>query len=131
MLQYEMYFTNEYLFDIIDEISDLMGINYDKDKLSRAFEVDDTQSVENLFIVHNIINPEYFICVDCNNKDWIYPLVVRCSISQKDSVNRCMLQWDNKIREEYGQKLTESINDSYNNADSLLKRIEANYSIQI
>jgi len=126
-----MYFTNEYLFDIIDEISDLMGINYDKDKLSRAFEVDDTQSVENLFIVHNIINPEYFICVDCNNKDWIYPLVVRCSISQKDSVNRCMLQWDNKIREEYGQKLTESINDSYNNADSLLKRIEANYSIQI
>ncbi|MBA4538763.1 hypothetical protein H1Z61_16925 [Bacillus aquiflavi] len=133
MRQYEMYFTNEYLLEIMDDISTIMKIDYDREKLLKSYESENIGNIDNLFVARDANNPEYFICVDCDNKDWIYPLVVRCSEKQQDCVNKCMLQWDNNIREEYGQELTERINNSFGNGnkDTLLKRIELKYDVKI
>jgi len=131
MVQFEMYFTNEYLFDIVNDLTRIMNIFYDRTLLQKAFEERDNESINNLFVARDSICKEYFVCVDCNNKDWIFPLIVKCSDEHKIEVNKCMLDWDNEIREEYGQELTEEIFDSIKNEDSLLKRIESFYQTKI
>ncbi|MGC6768494.1 hypothetical protein [Enterococcus sp. LJL51] len=130
MYQYEIYFANDYLFEIMTDLSQIMGIKYDNDKLQKVFKFKEKNNAENLFISYEE-NRQYFICIDCDNVDWIYPLIVRCSVKQHEGVNKCMLEWDNRIREEYGQDLTERIGNSYGNEDTLLKRIESKYKISI
>ena len=131
MVQYEMYFTNEYIYEIINELSKIMHIDYERSDIDCAMNTRDKNSLENIIIVRDNSNPEYFICVDCNDKDWIYPLIVRCGSEKKKEVNSCMLKWDNLIREEYDQDLTEVILDSLGNEDTLLKRIEQYYDCNI
>lgn len=73
------------------------------------------------------------MCVDCNARDFIMPLVVMCQDSDVDQIKPLMLAWDNKMREEYYQKLTEEIVDVYNVKDgsTLLSEIESFYHISI
>ena len=47
------------------------------------------------------------MCIDCNARDFIMPLVVICQDNDADKIKAAMLKWDNKIREEYYQELTE------------------------
>jgi len=129
--QYEMFFTNEYIFELIKELSQIMHIEYNESMVMRAFKCIDNASKESIFIARNVDDYSLFICVDCNNKDWIYPLIVRCNEITNIAVNECMLRWDNKIREEYGQKLTVSIENSINNEDTLLGRLEKFYNINV
>lgn len=108
-----------------------MKISYNKALLHKTFKEHDNESINNLFIVRDSANQDSFICVDYSNKDWIFPLVVKCADEYKIEVYKCMLDWDNKIRKEYDQELTEEIFDSIKNEDSLIKRIESFYKITI
>lgn len=128
MKQYEMYFTNEYTEEIIDELAEIFKIKYDKSLLHQAINEKDKSSINNIFII-NI--DENSIIVDCNNRDWIYSLIVISTDYFADSVSEIMMRWDNEIREEYGQELVLCEQDVFGKSNTLLESIEEYYKQKI
>ena len=57
----------------------------------------------------------------------IFPLVVRCHEKDAEAAKAVMLKWDNLIREEYGQALTDDIYDVYGKQATLSDDIEKYY----
>ena len=110
MKQYEMYFTNEYTEEIIDELAEIFKVKYDKSLLHQAIKEIDKSSINNIFVI-NI--DESCIIVDCNNRDWIYSLIVISTDFFANSVSEIMMKWDNEIRKEYGQELVLCEQDVY------------------
>lgn len=127
MKQYEMYFTNEYTVEIIDELMDIFGVSYDKRLLQCAIEEMDNNSINNLFILNMT---KGCLIVDCNNKDWIYSLIVISDDAYADMVINTMFKWDNEIREEYGQEINLCMQDVYGKNNTLLESIENYYGIK-
>lgn len=103
MIQYEMYFTNEYIEEILDDLAVIMELLLEKKEIDAAMQERDRNSLNNLLILKS---ESGCICIDCNDKDWIFPLIVICQDGVAAKVKRIMLKWDNLIRKEYGQKLT-------------------------
>lgn len=128
MVQYEMYFTNEYLEDIISDLAVIMELNVEKKVIDVAMQERDKRSLNNLLLLKN---ESGCICIDCNDNDWIFPLVVKCQERVADKIKAIMIKWDNLIRAEYGQKLTEDICDVYGKEETLLDSIEKYYGLTI
>ncbi|MDE7254223.1 MAG: hypothetical protein K2O32_14960 [Acetatifactor sp.] len=126
MVQYEMFFTNEYIEEIVTDLANAMQINFSLQDVDRAMQERDKHSVNNVLFLKK---GEQFICIDCNDKDWIFPLVVRCDEQEKEKVKEIMMKWDNLIRAEYNQKLTSDIYDVYGKEDNFLKQIEDYYNV--
>lgn len=128
MQQFEMYFTNEYLKELVAELADAMGLPFEEAEAERAVRERDTKSSNNILFVKK---GQCFICVDCNNRDWIFPLVARCDESQAGKVKEIMMKWDKLIREEYAQESTGDMLDVYGADDNLFKKIERYYHISL
>lgn len=124
MVQFEMYFTNEYVEEIIRELANIMKLGVKENDIAVAMQEIDKNSARNLYILRENENT---ICIDCNDKDWIFPLVVKCQEENADEVKAVMLKWDNLIRKEYGQELTEDIPNVYGKKNTLLNSIEEYY----
>ena len=124
MVQYEMYFTNEYIEEIVHELAGVMKLTVDDKDIDAAMKERDKNSLNNLYILRG---NESLICIDCNDKDWIFPLVVRCQERDAEAVKTVMLKWDNLIREEYGQALTDDIYDVYGKKGTLSDDMERYY----
>lgn len=128
MVQFEMYFTNEYVKEILLDLANAMKLCFQEEDLEKAIQEKDKQSKNNILLVKR---DKRFICVDCNDRDWIFPLSVRCDETEAQKVKEIMLKWDNLIREEYNQELTGDLLNTYEKDDSLLKRIERYYNITL
>ena len=126
--QYEMYFTNEYLEEIVADFAAALNLKYDEKDVETASKSMSVRGLENLLILKR---DRCFMCIDCNARDFIMPLVVMCQDSDADRIKPLMLAWDNKMREEYYQKLTAEIVDVYQVKDgsTLLSEIESFYHI--
>lgn len=124
MVQYEMYFTNEYIEEIIHELANIMKVDVNEKDIAIAMQERDKNSPNNLYILRE---NENVICVDCNDKDWIFPLVVKCQEKDAVAMKAVMLKWDNLIREEYGQELTDDICNVYGKKNTVLNSIEEYY----
>lgn len=128
MIQFEMYFTNEYIKEILTDLANAMKLYFQEVDVEKAMQERDKQSSNNILLVKE---GERFICIDCNDKDWIFPLIVRCDENEAQKLKKIMLKWDNLIREEYDQELTSDILNVYKKDDNLLKRIEKYYNISL
>lgn len=128
MVQYEMYFTNEYVEEIINELANIMKVDVNEKDIAIAMQERDKNSPNNLYILRK---NEDVICVDCNDKDWIFPLVVKCQEKDAVAIKAVMLKWDNLIREEYGQELTDNIFNVYGKKNTVLNSIEEYYGKMI
>lgn len=128
MVQYEMYFTNEYIEEILDDLAVIMELQIEKKDINVAMQERDKNSLNNLLLLKSELG---CICIDCNDKDWIFPLVVICQDGVAAKINEIMLKWDNMIRKEYAQKLTEEIRNVYGKTHTLLSVIERYYGITI
>ena len=128
--QFEMYFANEYLEEIVADFAKILNLKYDEKDLEIASKSLRVHGLENVVLIQR---EGCLLCIDCNFKDFIYPLVVMCQDSDANKIKAAMLEWDNKIREEYYQELTEEIKDVYNvtNGSTLLSGIEKFYHISI
>ena len=127
MKQFEMYLANEYCEEIFDDLSKKMSITYDKQILKASISEMDEASIKNLFVAGRDDNK---IIVDCNNRDFIYPLIVICDDAISTDIQSMMLEWDNRIREEYAQELTETMPDVYGNSNTLLNSIQEFYGLK-
>ena len=123
-----MFFTNEYTEEILDELTKIFNTKYDKASLERAVNESDILSPNNVFRMN--INDNRIV-IDCNNKDWIYSLIVITNESFANEVSKTMLKWDNYIRKEYEQELIIEESDVFGKSDTLLNKIERYYSLQI
>lgn len=101
MKQFVISFPNEYTEKILAELTDKMGFLYDRNMFLIAWNERDIKSTNNLI---RIGTRNRFICVDCNDRDWIFNMVVRCNNDEANSIKELLLEWDNKIRMEYHQK---------------------------
>lgn len=128
MIQYEMYFSNEYIEEILDDLVVIMNLHIEKKDIDVAMQERDRNSLNNLLLLKSELG---CICIDCNDKDWIFSLVVICQDGVAAKIKQIMLKWDNLIREEYGQKLTEEICNVYGKTQTLLSVIEEYYGITI
>ena len=128
MKQYEMYFTNEYTEEIIDELAEIFKVKYDKSLLHQAIKELDKSSINNIFVI-NI--DESCIIVDCNNRDWIYSLIVISTDFFANSVSDILMKWDNEIRKVYGQELVLCEQDVFGKSNTLLESIEEYYKQKI
>lgn len=126
MIQYEMYFTNEYVDEILSDLVNVMGLYYENEEIKKAIGERDKQSKNNILLIKK---ENRFICIDCNDKDWIFPLIVRCNEKESEIVRTIMMKWDKTIREEYDQELENNITNNYGKEDTLLRRIEKHYNV--
>ena len=126
MVQFEMYLTNEYIEEILADLSNIMNLHFQKEDIEKAMQEKDKQSKNNILFIKK---DNRFICVDCNDKDWIFPLIVRCDENEEEKVKEIMMKWDNSIRKEYDQELTKDMLNTYGKNNNLLKQIERYYDI--
>ena len=119
-----MFFTNEYTEEILDELTKIFNTKFDKASLERAVNESDILSPNNVFRMN--INDNRIV-IDCNNKDWIYSLIVITNESFAKEVSKTMLKWDNYIRKEYEQELIIEESDVFGKSDTLLNKIERYY----
>lgn len=124
MVQYEMYFTNEYVEEILHDLMSIIKIDVKKKDIEVAMQEKDKNSQNNLLIFEKNGN---LVCIDCNDRNWIFPLVVRCQEEYANAIKEIMLKWDNLIREEYGQELTNDMQNVYGMEKTLLNSIEEYY----
>lgn len=107
---------------------DVFNVKYDKDLLYRAIKENDKTSLNNVFVLNT---NEGCIIVDCNNRDWIYSIVVISIDSLAEEVYKIMLKLDNDIRAEYGQEPVLCERDVFGKSDTLLDSIEEYYKHKI
>ena len=86
------------------------------------------RSPRNLYIARK---KERLICLDCNDRDWLFALVVICNENEAGLIKRIILKWDNRSREQYGQELKKELKNCYGAPDSLLRIIEQEYHITL
>ncbi len=126
MVQYEICFTNEYTQEIIEDLAREMHLPYSHDAILRAINERDMHSPQNVVFIGE---KERFICVDCNDKDWIYPIVVRCTEKEAIKIKNILLQWDTAIRIEYNQQLQDDLENRLGKEYSWINHIESFYNI--
>lgn len=126
--QFEMWFANEYIEEVVADFAAVLNLEYDRKDIDTAME-DLSNGIKNVLMIKR---EGCLLCIDCNAKDYIIPLVVICQDNEEDKIKAAMLEWDNKIRKVYGQKLREEvINVYYKNNRTLLRQIEEYYKISI
>ncbi len=128
MVQYEMCFANEFAEDVIMELTKEMHLPYLREDFLTAWNERNTRSSRNLYIARK---KDRLICLDCNDRDWLFTLVVICNENEAEFIKRIVLKWDNRSREEYGQELTKELKNCYGDSDSLLRIIEQEYHISL
>ncbi len=128
MVQFEMYFTNEYVKEILTDLTSAMKLHFQEEDVEKAMKERDRQSKNNILLVKK---DGRFICIDCNDKDWIFPLIVRCDENEAQKIKEIMMRWDNLIREEYNQESVSDMINAYEKDDNLLKRLEGYYNITL
>lgn len=127
--QFEMWFTNEYVEEVVADFARILNLKYDEKDVETAMEELSMYDIKNLLLIKG---DGCMLCVDCNYDDYIVPLVVICQEKGADEIKATMLEWDNRIRKEYGQKPREEIiNVFYKDNRTLLRRIEEFYNISI
>lgn len=127
--QFEMWFTNEYVEDLVTDFAKILKLEYEKKDIDKAMGERDGYSLNNLLLIRG---EGCLLCIDCNDRDYIFPLVAICQENVAEELNIAMLEWDNKIRKQYVQKPREKIvNVYYEDRGTLLRQIEEFYSISI
>ena len=128
MVQFEMYFTNEYVQEIVTDLTKAMGLHLPEEAVEKAMRESDPQSKNNLLLIKK---DDRFICIDCNDRDWIFPLIVRCDENEAPLLKEIRMSWDKAIREEYAQEAVSDLSDALGKADNLLKRLEKYYDLTL
>lgn len=128
MVQYEICIANEYAEDVIMELTKAMQLPYLREDFLTAWNERNKRSSRNLYITRK---KDRLICLDCNDRDWLFTLVVICNENEAEFIKRIILKWDNRCREEYGQELTKELKNCYGAPDSLMRITEQEYHISL
>ena len=129
MFLLEICFANEYTEKIIEELSLVMELKYDANKLNKAIHARWSRNPENLYIDRN---EKCWVCIDCSNADWLYSISVVGKNEYFEIVEKVLLKWDTISRKEYNQKIHTSLVDSFKiNERTLLESMRDKYGIDM
>lgn len=128
MIQYEINFDNEFTEGILNELAKILELDFAEENLQKAIDERDKNSPNNVYILRG---RDSCICLDCNDRDWLFGITVLCQEKDANQVKAAMLKWDNISREACGQKLTKDIANVYGKKDTFLSWVEDFYKIKI
>jgi hypothetical protein len=128
--QYEICFPNEYTKDLLKDVGSLMKMSIDMDYLENILKNDGKPGSQCVAIFRNIENDE-FILADCQNRDYLYGLVVRCNQTNNELVKSSMLKWDTQFRREYHQEALTDLDNNMDNPNNLLHSIIRDHEKEI
>ncbi len=110
LVQYTILVPWEDIIAPTHQIADLMGINVSEDMLNDVME--HRGDYTDVTIFKSVSSEKEFILVHCPAYDWIGSLTVRATYNRASEVHNILLLWDNKFRNEYGQKRQEQLTDT-------------------
>jgi len=98
--QYETALPGEICEEVVVELTEIMGIEFDSKKYKDAIEYqEDMISINNICVFHDQQKKERFIM--CVTNDHFFRIVVRCTYQEHDKVKRYLLDRTNKAYEDY------------------------------
>ena len=128
MYQYEICIAVEYCELLVSDLAHELGVFFDEQKYKKAMYERDFKSLDNLFIFSN---QECTVYVDCNNRDWLYSVIVMGEGKENKKIEDILITWDTKCRLEYGQKIAGYIENDFGKKESLLNSICKTYDFDI
>lgn len=117
MYQYEICIANEYCELLVPELAHEMGVFFDELLYKNTVYERDSKSLDNIFILSN---QECTVYVDCNNRDWLYGVVVIGEGEENKQIADILIRWNTKCRMEYGQKIYGYLENRYGKKDTML-----------
>lgn len=127
MYQYEISIAVEYCELLVPDLAHELGVFFDELLYKKAVYERDSKSLDNIFILSN---QECTVYINCNNRDWLYSVVVVGQGQENRQVADILIKWDTKCRMEYGQKIYDLENAYGKNETSLRAMCEFyNYDI--
>ncbi len=87
--QYEMWFTNEYVEEVVEVFAGILNLKYDEKDVEIAMEEISMYDIKNLLLIKG---DGCMLCVDCNYDDYIVPLVVICQEKVADEIRAAMFE---------------------------------------
>lgn len=127
--QYGISFPSEYTIDLVTDVAKTMNIPFDINKLKDAMNNNGVPTEKTLCIFKNPSNDNCFIMVDCLNADYLYGICIRCSHDINEQAKKKLLEWDTKVREEYGQPIQDDLVNSINNEKSIYISMVRRYNL--
>lgn len=127
MYQYEISIAVEYCELLVPDLAHELGVFFDELLYKKAVYERDSKSLDNIFILSN---QECTVYINCNNRDWLYSVVVVGKGQENRQIADILIKWDTKCRMEYGQKIYDLENAYGKNETSLRAMCEFyNYDI--
>lgn len=130
MNQYEICFPREYTDEIVYEVLIELGLQYDTEKLKSAKSNNGKEGANCVAFFKNNVTNE-FVLVDCQNHDYLYSIVVRCTKEHSINAKNILLKWDNLARKEYGQDLQDDLSDNISLEKNLLNAIIKAHNLKL
>lgn len=130
MKQYEICFPREYVEALVNEVLSELRIKNDEERIKSAKSNNGKQGENCVAFFINEVSKE-FVLVDCQNHDYLYSIVVRCSEEGSLSIKNILLKWDSLGRKEYGQDLQEDLSNNIAMEKSLLNAIIKAHNLRV
>lgn len=128
MYQYEICIAVEYCELLVSDLAHELGVFFDEQKYKKAMYERDSKSLDNLFIFSN---QECTVYVDCNNRDWLYSVIVMGEGKENKKIEDILTKWNTKCRIEYGQKVYGYLENRYRKSNTMLNFICKFYNYDI
>jgi len=120
--QYSITFPCDYSEKIAVDVDKVMNIQVDTDMIHKIIWTDlRKKGEENICFFIDAKDERSFILLDCNPGDWIYSMIVRCTIDNSEKVSEVLLNWFNYcLREEKQVMQYDRLDDDMFNSSNLL-----------
>lgn len=99
--QYAIHFPGDYSEQIALDVGKMMEINVDGE-LIKATNLNRKRKLgeESICLFNGMNDRRCFILLECDPGDWIYTIIVRCSVDNSENTKKILLNWYKKCREE-------------------------------
>ncbi|MCS1351881.1 hypothetical protein [Mechercharimyces sp. CAU 1602] len=99
---YEICVPSEYTKKVVMDISQILELPFDKERLTHKLDNNGEQGVGSVYLVEDE-KRRVLLLLECANTDWLHTLCVLYDESLHPPIYKRMAQWDRLCREEYQQ----------------------------
>ncbi len=123
IFQYSTALPCEMCEEVVIELTEMMGIEFDRKKYDDAINYDgnDSRDVNNICILRDPNNKDRFII--CVANDIYYHIIVRCSKEEHEVVKNYLLDKTNNRDEDTQENKFEDLINTYNTEDDAYKEL--------
>ncbi|MDR6551558.1 hypothetical protein [Paenibacillus qinlingensis] len=131
--QYEFAFPSDFTDELVTRLGLIVGIpiNLEPDPQKSELIRDYDSPIEVIRVMKSPHDPECFIMVKYNKKDWLYQLVIRVRVKVSKEVEEFLREISLKIEDEYGHNPTDTIKNVIDREDTFLNKYLSRHNIDL